>query len=95
MEFERRLVAHKHPETLLDLRGGLGERLDVDDPGAHILAFDRRLQRDQDVSALLKQVAELAQALLEQDRLITPGRVGELHDADLAAVPRPPLDSGR
>ena len=75
----------------MDLGGGFGEPLDVDDPRAHILALDGRLQRHQDVRAFLQKIAELAQALLKQDRLISSGGIRELHDAELAAVPRPPF----
>ncbi len=41
------------------------------------------LKRHQHVRPFLEQVAELVQPLLEDDRLVLPGRVGELHDAHL------------
>ena len=66
-------------------------RSTFDDPRPHVLALDRRLQRHQHVRALLQKVAELGQALLEHDRLVPARRVGELDDADLAAIARPPL----
>src|SRR5262249_43393728 len=64
---------------------------DVDDPGAHVLAFDPRLQRHQHVLALFQEVAELVEALLKQDRLVLPRWIGQLDDTDLGASARAPL----
>ena len=68
---ERRFVAHEHPQALVNLGGRVGQSLDIDDARAHVLALDGRLQRHQHVRALLEEVAELVQALLEQDRLVS------------------------
>src|SRR5271165_1855152 len=75
----------------MNLGGRVGQSLDVDDARPHVLALDARLQRHQDVRALLQEIAELIEALLKQDRLVSPRRIGELNDADFAAAARAPL----
>ena len=76
----------------MHLGGGVGQPLDVDDPRPHVLALDRRLQRHQDVRALLQKIAELAQALLEQDRLVAARTGSESCTTPiLPPLLRPPL----
>ena len=49
----------------------------------------------QHVGAFFQEIAKLVERLLEQDRLVLPGRIGELDDADLPAGLGAPLVSGR
>ena len=72
-------------------RRRLGELLGVDDLRAHVLAVERRVERDEHIGALLQEVAVLREPLLEQHRLVLPGRVGELDDAHLLAALGAPL----
>ena len=67
---ERRIVAHEDAQALLQLGGGLVERLGRLDPHAHIVALRLGGEEEQRRGAGLEQVAILVEPLLENDRLI-------------------------
>ena len=69
---------------------GGGERFGRDDARPHLVALQAPGKRDQHGRALFQEVAVLVEPLLEQDRLILPGVVGELHDAHFGARFRAP-----
>ena len=88
---ERRAVAQEDAQALLQLGGGLLQRLDRLDARAHLVALQLRRQEQQHRRARLQQVAVLRQPLGEQHRLVMAGRIGQPDDAHLAAGADAPL----
>ena len=85
-------IAQEDAQALLQLRGGLIERLGRLDAGADVVALRLGGEEQQHRRARLEQVAVLLQALpANSDRLVMPGRIGQAEDAHLVAGLGAPL----
>ena len=85
------IVAHDEPQPPLRPRRRARQRLDRDDPRAHVLALQRRRKRDQNCGALLQHVAKLVEAFLKNNCLILASHVRQKHDSHLRTGLGPPF----